>query len=115
MTNIDEQIESVEISMDLAKKVVTRRDMLLRLYSNKDFEQLISEEYFTNEASRLVLIKADPDMQTKDKQKGIERSMVGIGALRQYFQVIMQQGNMAERALLADAETHEELLQEAAH
>jgi len=113
MNHIDEQIENVEISLKMAKDIVARRDKLLRLYANQDFEQLISEDYFTNEASRLVLLMSDTEMQTPEKQASINNSMMGIGGLRQYFQTILQQGQMAERAIVADEQTHAELLKEA--
>lgn len=111
MTN-EEQIENIEISIEQAKKAIDSMNSLLKLTKNKDFKKVINEGYFEKEASRLVLLKADPSMQSPEDQRLIENSIIAIGFLRQYFSAVIQMGRMAERTLASDESTREELLSE---
>ena len=105
-------LQRIELSIEEAKKHIEKMNKLIRLSQNADFNELINKEYFETEASRLVLIKADPSMSDESAQKEIEHRMIGVGQFRQYLQFIMQMGRNAERALKADEETRAELLQE---
>ena len=71
------------------------------------------DKEFKLEAVRLVLLKAEPNMQSEQAQEEILKSMDAIGELRQYFRTIMAVGGAAERSLAADEQTREELLAEA--
>lgn len=110
--SIEEQIEQIDISMEHAKTNINMMDALNKLTTNKDFKKVILEGYFKDEASRLVLLKADNSMQGEQEQTTIDKSIIAVGYLRQYFSTIMQIGSMAERALKDDEITREELLTE---
>ena len=111
----NEQLEQIEISIEQAQEAVAYRKALSNLLSNKNFEKIISKGYFESEASRLVLLKADPSMSADSDQSLILKSIDSIGFLRQYFTTIMQLGRMAERSIEADQTTREELLAEELH
>jgi len=103
-------MEAVELSIAQAKLSIENREALQRLTGNIDFEKTILEGYFKEEASRLVLLKADPSMDAYQDQ--IDKQIIAIGQLRQYFRTIMALGSQAEKAMADDEETREELLAE---
>ena len=108
----DDLVDSVELSIEEGKQKVNLRDALNSLSSNPAFIDIILKGYFINEASRLVLLRADPSMQTEDVQKSIDNSIIAVGNLRVYFSTIMQLGAMAEKALVDDQATRNGLIEE---
>lgn len=108
--NNEAQIEQVELSIEHAKLSIDNKIALQRLTNNKDFEKIILEGYFKDEASRLVLLKADPSMD--NFQALIDKQIIAVGQFRQYLATIMVLGTQAEKAIADDEETREELLAE---
>ncbi|RLD76245.1 MAG: hypothetical protein DRJ15_15700 [Bacteroidetes bacterium] len=108
--NQEEQIEAVELSIKQAEMHITTMESLEKLTKNEDFTSIILDGYFKEEASRLVLIKAEPSMQGVEDQAQITKSIDSIGYLRQYFSTIMNLGRMADKAVIDHKETHAELL-----
>jgi len=106
------EIEQIEVSIEAARKDVDKMESLLRLVSNKDFIDVIDEGYFMDEASRLVILKADPSMADDGSQKIIDHGIIAIGNVRQYLQKVMQVGRMAQQGIKEDEETRQELLAE---
>ena len=106
------EIEQIEVSIDAARQDVARMEGLLRLIKNKDFKSLIDDGYFVDEASRLVILRADPSMQEDRVQKNINDSITAVGHFRQYLNTVMQIGRMAEQGIKEDEETRQELLAE---
>ena len=115
MSEIENQIEQIEVGMLQAKDAVNRMHAFQKLLTNENFKSIVEEGYFKEEASRLVLLKSDPQMSSDENQKAIDNAIIGIGQLRQYFQTTMQLGRMAEKALIDDEQAHEELLREGVH
>lgn len=65
MSNFDQiqhDVQEIEIDIQKAKNDIELGDALKRLISNKDFDLLISENYFKGEAERVVGAKADAAM-----------------------------------------------------
>jgi len=106
----NQEIESIELSIEQAQETVRKMEALKRLTQNKDFIELIHEGYFEKEASRLVLLKADDSMADEAHQTAILKSIDSIGFFRIYLSTIMQFGIQAERGLADDKETLEEIL-----
>lgn len=109
---IESQVETLEISINQAKKYVDKLNAVMNLLKNKDFNDLIEEGYFKQEASRLVLLKADPAMQKPEDQAAIIRSIDAIGSFRQYISNTIQMGRMMEKSMQEDEVTRDELLME---
>ena len=100
----EEAVHNISISMDQAKIYIANKESLDKLIANPDFDRIITKGYFENEASRLVLTKADPGMESADKQAAIIKSIDGIGSLRTYLRAIMQIGEMAQKDLKSSEE-----------
>jgi hypothetical protein len=105
-------VEEIEISIKEAKKHVDKMHSLQKLTNNQDFIKVILEGYFENEASRLVLLKADSNMQDEANQTHINKAIDSVGYLRQYFSAVMQLGRMAEKSIDESEATKQEMLAE---
>jgi hypothetical protein len=112
MKNASDMIENIDISIEHAEKYVNKMNSVFNLSKNKDFIDVIEKGYFEEEASRLVLLKADPNLQKPDEQASILRSIDAIGHFRQYLGTVINIGRMMEKSLMADIETRNELLAE---
>ncbi len=110
MTERNEELESIEISIKESKKYVDRMESLLKLSKNRDFQRLIDKGYFEEEASRLVLLKADPNMQDSKNQDHINKAIDSIGYFRQYLANVVQLGRMMEKSIEESTEAKNELL-----
>jgi hypothetical protein len=108
----DNSLEEIELSIEEAKKMVTKANSLKSLLSNKNYKALVDEGYFKEEAIRLVLLKSDPNMESETNQKAIIQAIDGIGSFRQYLHTVLQYGAMAEKEISAAQEAREELLAE---
>ena len=95
------QSEAIEISMEEAKHYVENRDQMNRLIANPDFDKLITQGYLDKEAARLVLAKAEPNMQSDESQQLLDKQINAIGYVRLYIRTIIQYGDMAERDITA--------------
>ena len=112
MNQEEQQVQQIELSMQEAKARIKDAEALDKLYKNKDFKHLFLDGYFLHEASRAVLLKADPSMQESEKQKDCDNIITGIGMLRQYFAKVFTLGTMAQKSLQEDKEAMQEVLAE---
>jgi hypothetical protein len=108
----DQQLETIEISIKQAQANIALKRALIRLQEDTNFNKLIMEGYFENEAVRLVLLRADPSQQGTDDQVAINKSIDAIGFLRQYLVAVNQIGTIAEKAIKEDEQTREDILAE---
>lgn len=100
-------IETIELSIEEAKKIVAKRDMALKLAGNREFKKLVLEGYLKDEAARLVGISADASV--KEHWGDIHSAINGISHFQQYMRTIKQMGDIAERELAEQVDTLEEL------
>lgn len=112
MRNTSNYVENIEIDIARATKFVNKMNSVLRLSQNKDFIDVVEKGYFEEEASRLVLLKADNNLQKPEDQASILRSIDAIGHFRQYLGSVIQMGRMMEKSLADDTQTRNELLVE---
>lgn len=110
MSNLD--LEQIEVSIEMAKEAIEHKKALERLTVNPDFIAIIREGYFKEEASRLVLLKADPEMQQDLEANHISKSIDAVGYFRLYLHTIMQRGSRLEQDLAGYESTREEILAE---
>lgn len=88
-------IEQLHKDIDNAKSQLAIGDSLANLRENKDFKKVILEGYFEKEAVRLVMLKADPQMQKPEYQASIIKQIDAIGALNDYFNTVFFNHNKA--------------------
>lgn len=109
---MNSEIEQIESNIRQHRELIEQGARVERLSKNADFKKLVMQGYFEQEAIRLVHLKADPAMQTPERQESIIKQIDAIGALHQYFHVISQQADLAEKSIAADEAMREELLRE---
>jgi hypothetical protein len=102
-------ISGLEDNIRLSREFVALGASLKRLESNKDFLAVIKSGYFEKEAIRLVHLKADPSMQTPERQQSVISQIDAIGNLAGYFRTVVFNADQAERNIAADEQTVEEL------
>lgn len=107
-------IDQLDLDTQNWRKLVDLGRSLERLRSNRDFKKLIMEDYLTQEAVRLVHLKASPAMNSDRHQQAINKDIDAIGTFAEFLRKIEAD---ALRALqdIDDAEaTRDELLAEGA-
>lgn len=114
MNELAEQQDQIEIDIDDARDTVDRAAALRRLLDNSDFIRIVDDGYFRDEAARLCNVKADPEFDDDKSQANILRNINAIAPFKMYLRTILQFGDMAERAMKADEQTREDLLEEEA-
>jgi hypothetical protein len=110
MSNVENDIKQLEANIERAKELVKAGESIERLRNNVDFKEVILKGYFEREAIRLVHLKADPNMQTPERQASILLQMDAIGALSSYLNTGLVMADRAAQAIEADTETITELL-----
>ena len=109
--NTEQMVSALDSSIQQHKDAVELGRCLQKLRSNADFKKVILNGYFEQEAIRLVHLKADPNMQTADKQESIIKQMDAIGAFAEYLNTLAAKAAWAVRGLESDEETRAELLE----
>lgn len=107
-----EDLQSIEISIEDAKRAIARKDALIRLEGNHDFQELIQKGFLEQHAIRQVMLKAAPGQQSDEQQNIFDAQIVAIGNFKQYLIAVFTTGMQAEQALAADEATMEEILSE---
>lgn len=107
-----EKIEAIELNIHHAKAIVNRGKALQRLTADRDFKEIILDGYLNQEAVRLVHARSNPALQDAESLKLLNQGMDGIAALLQYFRTLEHNAMLAEKAIEADEEERDELLQE---
>lgn len=91
-----QEIQILEEFIGEQQSRVKDGEALDRLLRNRDFKRIIDNGLFNKEATRLVMLKADPDNQDEYRQKEILKGIDSIGYLRNHFQAIVSLGNQAK-------------------
>lgn len=105
-------IEAIEQDIATANTIVALGNTLERLKKNRDFNTVIVKGFFEAEAIRLVHLKSDPGMQSKEAQESIIKQIDAIGALSSYLDTIVLRARMAARTLEDSAEQLAEIYAE---
>jgi hypothetical protein len=95
----ENDVQEIELSIETAQATVDRMKVFLRLVDNKDFQEIIEKGYFEDEAVRLVGALSSPALADEVSQGEMQKDIIGVGRLRQYFYAIVQQGRAAESAV----------------
>lgn len=110
MSQIAQDIEEIELTLEHAQHLVEKAAMADRLSRNPDFRKLIMEGYFEGETARLGLLVGDP--HHAGTQEMILNDLKGTGALKRFFQNIFMLGRTAAAEIEAAGHTLQELRDE---
>ena len=109
--NSQANLDQIEIQLTESRKMIAVRDALLKMYNNKEFKDVIETAYFKEEAARLVMAKSNRTLDA-ETQKYMDTQIIGIGALANYFEAVMQRGWQAEQTIEDGEKAREEILAE---
>jgi hypothetical protein len=105
---LEKELKEVEVSIAELQTYVERKEKLKRLMANKDFQELIEEQYLIQEASRMLLLRDDPNLPA-NKKAFLEADLYGPGAFKRYLSTIFQMGTIAENNIVELHDTMEEI------
>lgn len=104
----DHDIETIELSIEEAKKVVRQGEMLDKLMGNREFKKIVLEGYFQDEAVRCVQAYGDPNLG--EYREEILKDISGIGSFQQYLHKVRMTAQMM-RQQLSDLEEEREYIE----
>jgi hypothetical protein len=96
ITAID--ISEAEKTIENFKELAEKRKLAMELYNNTAFRKLIVDDYFTQEAARMVQLSADPNMDAAQRADCLAMAQA-TGHFKRYLSATMQMGFVAERDL----------------
>jgi hypothetical protein len=105
------EIEQIEVSIEEARKVVAKRDRVIKLIENEDFNAVIHEWYFKDEVIRLANMASDPVIDEKYREC-VNRDIHGPASLRRFLSTIIAMGNAAENEIANHEEEIENIREE---
>lgn len=94
--NIQQELEQ---SIKANKEKVALGDAIERLKNNTDFKKVFMDEYFQQEAIRLVHLRKDPNLQSAEQQASILGQMDAIGHLMEFLNHRLQWADIARKQL----------------
>lgn len=111
MISTEQQVQHIERDIKASKKIIEVGDALSRLKSNRDFKKIVLEDYFEQEAIRLVHLKSDSNMQSTSSQEVILKQMDAIGTFKSYLQMVERNAELARKTLVFNEQMRDEILQ----
>jgi hypothetical protein len=117
MSEVENQLNEVEITIEKAKAQVEKSEALRRLEKNKDFKSIFLEGLLKEDAIGQVHLLASPQLFAPGPgataaKKSIKARLRMIGEFANYCRYIHQEGESSRAALADHEETRGELLAE---
>jgi hypothetical protein len=112
MTTKEQHLAEIERQIKDSQEDLEMGKALQRLKMNPDFKRLILEGYLTEEAVRLVHLKANPSMAAPDKQVATIRDIDAIGSFYQFLHVVGFKGRQAETSIEQAEQARQEIQEE---
>jgi len=112
MSQIETEMQEIEVTIGELKKAVVRGEALRRLMKNKDFKTIIEDEYFREEAVRLTSLLGSPIPTIHAAQEFIVKDLEGIAALRRFFSTVLSMSSQSEDQILSHENELEDLREE---
>ena len=92
------EIMGLEQEIEQAEDLVSRRNMALKLFENREFRILFMDEFLTKEAARLVHLSSDPALNADQRADALAMAQA-TGHVKRYLSMTVQMGAVAEREI----------------
>jgi hypothetical protein len=92
---MNDEVKGLEQQLADTKELMGRRDLAIKLSSNRDFRKLILEDFCVTEAARLVAQSADPVLDPLQRADALNMAQAA-GHLKRYLSMMIRMGNTAE-------------------
>jgi hypothetical protein len=107
--NINEQTVAIELNVGIARNQQALAVALERLYSNKDFQAVVTNGYFREEAVRLVMARGSAEMQTPERQASLQAEIDAVSRFSGYLDTVRFFGDQAKKSI-EDGEAELEMI-----
>lgn len=107
-SQIATEVEELELEISQAQEMKGRGEAVKRLLDHTDFNAVVMEYWFKDEAVRLAHLVSDPQL-TDHQRACVQRDIEAIGGFRRFLQTTEMFGFQAAQSL----QEHEEALAEA--
>ena len=105
-------LEMIDITIEAAKEEIGKYEALQRLLRNKDFQLVIMDSYIKDESTRIALATANPALAGAAEQVKLHDGIKAIGYLNQFFVTTRHIADAANKAIIDNEATRDELLAE---
>jgi hypothetical protein len=117
MSEVEQQLDAVEVSITEAQQLIDKSDALRRLERNKDFRFLFLDGLLKEDSEKQVLLLASPQLLAPGPgataaKKSIKRRIAMIGEFANFCRWIHQEAADARKSLEDMEEARDEILQE---
>ena len=102
------EVLALEKQLKDAKFLIARRDAALKLHSNREFKQLIIDDFCGTECARFAQMSADPALGPVERADALAMAQAS-GHLKRYLSVITQMGNVSEGSIVSIEEALDEV------
>lgn len=96
--SVIQDIRDLEQQIKNAKELIAQRQMAQKLSDNHEFRKLFLEDYFVQEAARLVQCASDPSLTREQQDTALEMAKA-TGHTKRYLSIVVQMGAHSEREL----------------
>lgn len=110
MSNIQQDIQEVQLTIEEAKEIIAMGDAIERLFKNRDFKKVVLEGYFEKEAVRYVKLLGDANLTEKGREE-ILRDMTGVGVFNYYLHMRRMEADHLREEVKQHEDTLDELRQ----
>lgn len=101
--------ESVDRQMAAWREIAGRREQLLRLLKNKDFQELMMRFFLVEEAARYIQMAYQPGMGAQERADSLLMAQA-TGHVKRFFDVVERQGEQALVSLSEHLDNYEDLV-----
>lgn len=91
-------VQGLENQLQEAQELIKLRDRAKRLVNNRDFKEIIENQFCLIECARLAQASADPNLSTQDRELALSMAQAA-GHLRRFLQAIFRKAAQAEKDL----------------
>lgn len=100
-------IKRAEAEIEKYQELVARKDQVLKLMSNKDFEEFILKYFCVEECARYVCASVDTNLGEDERRDALAVAQ-SAAHLKRFLNITLKMGEDAEQAIKA---TEEELVE----
>ena len=104
------QEEMINVDIEDAKLAIARYEALLRLFDNKDFEEVILKDYIEHESTRLTMALADPNPALN--RNNLLEQLLAISNFNQYLITVQRTGYEMKQRMDEFLKTRDEIIEE---
>jgi hypothetical protein len=89
------QVNQLERQRKDNEELIAKRDMALKLFTNREFKKLILDGFCLEDCARYAQLSSDPSLNAEQRADSLGLAQAA-GHLRRYLSVVVQMGHRGE-------------------